>query len=64
MRLIGHTNNLLRKVPTSPVVAGPPMFIKTIAVGPFDDVASCITGGTTVAMARACLYDCQGRKSC
>ena len=26
------------------------MFMKTIAVGPLDDVASCVTGGTTVAI--------------
>ena len=47
-----RTNNLLRKSPTSSVVEGPPMFMKTIAVGPFEDVASCITGGTTVAIVR------------
>ena len=45
-----HTNNLLRKSPTSAVVDGPPMFIKTMAVGPLDEVASCVTGGTTVAI--------------
>ena len=28
------------------------MFINTIAVGPFDEVASCVTGGTTVAIVR------------
>ena len=56
--LIGPTNNLLRKIPTSSVVAGPPIFMKTIAVGPFEDVASCVTGGTTVAMARACASGC------
>ena len=26
------------------------MFMKTMAVGPLDDVASCMTGGTTVAI--------------
>ena len=26
--------------------------MKTIAVGPFDEVASCVTGGTTVAIVR------------
>ena len=26
------------------------MFMNTIAVGPLDDVASCVTGGTMVAM--------------
>lgn len=45
-----HTNNRLRKSPTSPVVEGPPMFIKTMAVGPLADVASCVTGGITVAI--------------
>ena len=28
------------------------MFIKTIAVGPLDEVASCVTGGTIVAIDR------------
>jgi len=44
------TNSLLRKSPTSSVVDGPPMFMKTMAVGPFEDVASWVTGGTTVAI--------------
>ena len=44
-----HTNSLLRKGSTSSVVDGPPMFMKTMAVGPFDPVASWVTGGTTVA---------------
>lgn len=26
------------------------MFMKTIAVGPFEEVASCVTGGTIVAI--------------
>ena len=26
------------------------MFMKTMAVGPLEDMASCITGGTTVAI--------------
>lgn len=39
------------------MVDGPPMFMKTIAVGPFDDVASCVTGGATVAIDRAKLGD-------
>lgn len=46
------TNNLLRNPPTSSVVEGPPMFMKTMAVGPFEEVASWVTGGTTVAIAR------------
>ena len=47
-----RTNNLLRKSPTSSVVEGPPIFMKTIAVGPLEDVAFCVTGGTIVAMLR------------
>lgn len=51
-----HTNNLLRKEPTSDVVDGPPIFMNMIAVGPLDDVASCVTGGTTTeAIERCCL---------
>ncbi len=61
---MGPTNNLLRKIPTSPVVAGPPMFMKTIAVGPFEDVASWVTGGTTVAIDRPCLYECRDGGCC
>jgi len=48
------TNSLLRKSPTSSVVDGPPMFMNTIAVGPLDDVMSCVTGGATVAIDRLC----------
>lgn len=44
-----RTNSLLKKDSTSSVVDGPPMFMKTMAVGPFDDVSSCVTGGTAVA---------------
>ena len=33
------------------------MFIKTIAVGPLDDVASWVTGGTTVAIGR--IWQCE-----
>ena len=50
-RTLRLTNSLLRKSPTSSVVEGPPMFMNTIAVGPFEEVASCMTGGTTVAIA-------------
>lgn len=39
------TKSLDRKSPTSSVVDGPPMFMKTIAVGPFELVASWLTGG-------------------
>ena len=39
-RILRLTNSLLRKSPTSSVVEGPPMFINTIAVGPFEEVAS------------------------
>jgi hypothetical protein len=42
-----HTNNMLKKLPTSSVVDGPPMFMKTTAVGPFE--LSCAAGGATVA---------------
>lgn len=49
------TNNLLRKLPTSSVVDGPPIFINTMAVGPLDEVMSCVTGGTTVAIYRVCM---------
>lgn len=34
------------------MVDGPPMFMKTIAVGPLLLVASCVTGGTTLARPR------------
>jgi hypothetical protein len=44
-----RTNSLLKKSPTSSVVDGPPIFIKTIAVGPLELVAFCVTGGTGVA---------------
>ena len=47
-----HTKSLLKKSPTSSVVDGPPMFMKTIAVGPLELVASCVTGGTGVANVR------------
>jgi hypothetical protein len=46
----GRTNSLPRKSSTSAVVDGPPMFRKTIAVGPFEPAASCVTGGTAVAI--------------
>lgn len=54
--LIKLTNSLLKKSPTSSVVEGPPMFINTIAVGPFLLVLSWVTGGTTVAMVLDCLH--------
>jgi hypothetical protein len=40
-----HTNNLLKKSPTSSVVDGPPMFINTMAV-PFFGPVLCVTGAT------------------
>jgi hypothetical protein len=49
VRVALHTKSLLKKSPTSSVVDGPPMFMKTIAVGPLEVVASCVTGGTGVA---------------
>jgi hypothetical protein len=39
------TNNLLRKLLTSSVVDGPPMFMNTIAV-PFFEPVLCVTGAT------------------
>ena len=41
-----------RKGETSGRVAGPPMFMKTMAVGPVREVEDWVTGGWTVAMAR------------
>jgi hypothetical protein len=54
-----HTNSLLKKSPTSSVVEGPPMFMKTIAVGPFEPAASCVTGGFFASPARVllCCHD-------
>jgi hypothetical protein len=40
-----RTNNLLKKLPTSSVVDGPPIFMKTIAV-PFFEPVLCVTGAT------------------
>jgi hypothetical protein len=40
----------LRKGPTSSVVEGPPMFMKTMAVGPWEGV---VFGEVTVAIRRA-----------
>jgi hypothetical protein len=45
-----HTNNLLRKSPTSSVVAGPPIFIKTIAVPLFDLGGIWVAAGATLAL--------------
>lgn len=50
-----RTNNRLKNSSTSSVVDGPPMFMKTIAVGPFEPVLSCVTGGTGVASVRTWL---------
>ena len=36
------------------------MFMKTIAVGPLEDVASWVTGGTTVAIDRVWQCECFG----
>ena len=44
-----RTNNLLKKSSTSSVVEGPPIFMNTIAVGPLEPAAFCVTGGTAVA---------------
>lgn len=43
-----RTKSRLKKSPTSSVVEGPPMFIKTIAVGPLDPTESCVTGGVCI----------------
>ena len=52
-RLRSLTNSRLRKVPTSSVVDGPPIFMKTIAVGPWLPAVEDITGGVvTVASLR------------
>lgn len=54
-----HTNSLLKKSPTSSVVDGPPMFMNTIAVGPFEPTVSCVTGGFFASRARVlfCCHD-------
>jgi hypothetical protein len=36
------------------------MFINTMAVGPFEPWLFCVTGGTTVAIGRACFVICAG----
>lgn len=48
------TNKRLRKSPTSSVVDGPPMLRNTIAVGPFELAAFCVTGGAGVANDLVC----------
>lgn len=47
-RPTGHTKSRLKKSPTSSVVDGPPMFMKTIAVGPLDPAEFCVTGGVCI----------------
>lgn len=49
-----HTNSLLKKSPTWSVEDGPPIFMNTIAVGPFALIEFCVTGGTTEAMPARC----------
>lgn len=44
----GRTKSRLKKSPTSSVVDGPPIFIKTIAVGPLDPTEFCVTGGVCI----------------
>ena len=46
-----RTDSILRKPCTSSVVDGPPMFIKTIAVGPLEPGVAC---GATVALPLHC----------
>lgn len=45
-----RTNNRLRKSPTSSVVDGPPIFMKTIAVPSLDRAEFDVTGRAVVAM--------------
>jgi len=49
---IEFTNSMERKPWTSSVVEGPPMFMKTIAVGPLEPV--CGTGATVALPLRHC----------
>lgn len=56
-----HTKSRLKKSPTSLSVEGPPMLRKTMAVGPLEPVASCVTGWTGVARFLAWLLSCETR---
>ena len=48
---------MLRKPWTSSVVDGPPMFIKTIAVGPFAPVGTCVGATVALPLLHCALYD-------
>lgn len=52
-----HTNNMLRKPCTSSVVDGPPMFMKTIAVGPFEPGVICVGATVALPLLHCALYD-------
>jgi hypothetical protein len=52
--MAGLTKSLLKKSPTWSVEDGPPIFMNTIAVGPFALIEFCVTGGTTEAIPARC----------
>lgn len=56
MRSTGHTKSRLKKSPTSSVVDGPPIFMKTIAVGPLDPAEFCVTGGVCIVARHLALW--------
>ena len=58
------TNSRLRKSPTSPVVDGPPIFMKTTAVGPFEPLVSWSFGEAAVASDLRDRPEAQGGRSC
>lgn len=48
---------MLRKPWTSSVVDGPPMFMKTIAVGPFAPVGTCVGATVALPLLHCALYE-------
>jgi hypothetical protein len=52
-----HTNKALRKPWTSSVVDGPPMFMNTIAVGPFEPLGTCAGATVALPLLHCKLYD-------
>jgi hypothetical protein len=48
---------MLRKPWTSSVVDGPPMFIKTIAVGPFEPGVTCVGATVALPLVHCALYE-------
>jgi hypothetical protein len=52
-----HTNNMLRKPWTSSVVDGPPMFMKTMAVGPFEPFGTGVGAIVALPLLHCKLYD-------